>query len=95
MSDNVPLAVGLKYCGGCRAEYDRVDLVEWIKKQLGNRVRFVRHDSPEAQIILAVHGCTTACADLASVGGRLVWSVTSPKEAALIVHHVQKMISQM
>ena len=58
------LRVGVKYCGGCNPEYDRVALVEQIKERLEGKVSFVPPESEGVDIILAVHGCRTACADL-------------------------------
>jgi len=93
MSEQGPLVVGLKYCGGCRAEYDRGDLVQQIQRQLNGKIRFVRHDCPDARIVLAVHGCRTACADLSSVGARVVWSVTSQEDAVAFVQHAIELVS--
>jgi len=37
--------VGLKYCGGCNPEYDRVALVRHIEKSLQGKVEFVTPES--------------------------------------------------
>ncbi|MBI5895242.1 MAG: hypothetical protein HZB24_04260 [Desulfobacterales bacterium] len=58
------MIVGLKYCGGCKPNYDRVALVDEIRRRLDHQVIWVRADDPTAELILAVHGCLTACADL-------------------------------
>ena len=55
------IRVGLKYCGGCRAAYDRVELVGALREQLADRVEFVAADSEEAEMILVVSGCSSAC----------------------------------
>jgi len=55
------LKVGLKYCGGCRAQYDRERLVEYIRERLGGTVQFVSYENSEAQAFLIVTGCLTAC----------------------------------
>jgi len=94
MTDKHPLVIGLKYCGGCRAGYDRVALVEQIKRQLDGQVRFVRHDDPGARIILAVHGCLTACADLTTAGDRVVRPVTSAREADAVILFLKEMALQ-
>ncbi|MHB8092842.1 MAG: hypothetical protein ACYDH8_14780 [Syntrophales bacterium] len=60
------IRVGLKYCGGCRAQYDRVALVDALRKRLSETVEFVAADSEEAEEILIVCGCPTACAKVGS-----------------------------
>jgi hypothetical protein len=60
----VKLKVGVKYCGGCNPEYDRVALVEKIEKILQEELEFVSPEAKGVQVILAVQGCSTACADL-------------------------------
>ena len=56
------LKVGLKFCGGCRAGYDRVGLVNSIRERLADHIEFVAADSEDAEEILIVTGCSTACA---------------------------------
>ena len=60
------MRVGLKYCGGCNPEYDRVALVRHIEESLQGRVKFVKPESEGVELLLAVEGCGTACADLST-----------------------------
>ena len=46
------IKVGLKYCGGCRAQYDRVGLVTTLRERLADDVEFVAADSEDAEMIL-------------------------------------------
>jgi hypothetical protein len=55
--------IGLKYCGGCNPQYDRVALVDRIRESLEDRAEFVPWDCKEASLILVVAGCETACVD--------------------------------
>ena len=71
------LRVGIKYCGGCNPEYDRVDLVEQIRKSLEGKVSFVPIENKQIDIILAVQGYKTACADLNGFEGIETRTVTS------------------
>jgi ketosteroid isomerase-like protein len=89
MSDPEPLIIGLKYCGGCKPDYDRVALVEEIRKQLGPSALFVRPDGEAVDVILAVQGCPTACADLTPFGGKAVRLITSPEDAKAFVRYVE------
>jgi len=64
------LKVGLKYCGGCRSGYDRVEMVEASRQRLGTRVAFVAADSEDAEAILIVSGCSSACTKVDVAGDR-------------------------
>jgi len=72
--------IGLKYCGGCNPQYDRVQAVASIKKRLKKKVEFVSYEDPDAQGTLVVAGCPTACVDLKLFEGRPIWVVTSPQD---------------
>jgi hypothetical protein len=75
------IKVGLKYCGGCRAGYDRVSVVDSIRERLAQEVEFVDADSEDAQMLLIVAGCSTACAKLDNVGELPIRYITSPEDA--------------
>jgi hypothetical protein len=75
------IKVGLKYCGGCRAGYDRVALVDSIRERLAQEVEFVAVDSEDAQMILIVTGCSTACAKLDNVSDLPIRYITSAEDA--------------
>ena len=75
------IKVGLKYCGGCQAGYDRVAMVDSIRERLAQEVEFVAADSEDAQMILIVTGCSTACAKLDKVSEVPIRYITSPEDA--------------
>lgn len=75
------ITIGLKYCGGCRAQYDRVGLVDALRERLMDKVDFVAADSEEADMILIVSGCSSACTKLDPVHDRPTRYVTSPEDA--------------
>jgi hypothetical protein len=74
------LRVGIKYCGGCNPEYDRVAIVEQIKKRLAGKVSFVPAESEGVDIILAVHGCKTACADVSGFERVKIQTITNMED---------------
>ena len=74
------LRVGVKYCGGCNPAYDRTALVDRMKERLRGKVEFVPVGSQDVHVILAVHGCETACADLRGVGEVKIWPITNREE---------------
>jgi 4-hydroxybutyrate CoA-transferase len=76
------IKVGLKYCGGCRAGYDRVAMVDSIRSRFAQEVEFVAADSGDAQMILIVTGCSSACAKLDdNVGNIPIRYITSIDDA--------------
>jgi hypothetical protein len=75
------IKVGLKYCGGCRAGYDRVAVVDSIRERFAQEVEFVAAHSEDAQMILIVTGCSTACANLDNVNEVPIHYITSLEDA--------------
>lgn len=73
--------MGLKYCGGCRADYDRVCLVRSIGERLAGKIEWTAADSGDAEEILVVSGCRTACAKPDSAAGRPVRYITGQEDA--------------
>jgi len=58
------LKVAIKYCGGCNPDYDRVALAQRIKEVLSGKVQFVSPEDEDIDLVLAIEGCKTACADV-------------------------------
>lgn len=75
------LKAGIKYCGGCNPRYDRVALAEYIKKSLHGKVEFVSLDNEVIDLILAVEGCRTCCADLSSFEGTPIHFIAQIEDA--------------
>jgi hypothetical protein len=75
------MKVGLKYCGGCRAGYDRVSLARDLGRRLDGVVDFVEADSADADMILVVAGCRSACARPTNERHLPVHFITSAAEA--------------
>lgn len=57
------MKVGLKFCGGCNPDYDRIALVAELRMRLQDKVEFVYDDQNEIDILLVLHGCRRACAE--------------------------------
>jgi hypothetical protein len=73
------IKVGIKYCGGCRSGYDRVALVDELRDRFAEKMEFVPADSEDAEEILVVCGCPSACAKVES--SRPLYTITSPADA--------------
>ncbi len=86
------MKIGVKYCGGCNPQYDRVEVVEILQKKLEGKAEFVSLDHDNIDFILAVEGCTTACADLSPFEGKRIFVITCPEDAERFIEKVSEMI---
>ncbi len=86
------MIVGIKYCGGCNPEYDRVALVEQIRCVLKGKVEFVSAQSEGVELILAMQGCATACADLTPFKGIQIKMITKTEDAERFIQEVNDII---
>ena len=84
------LVIGLKYCGGCNPTYDRVALVKKIEKHLQGKVEFVSPERKDVDLILAVQGCNTACADLSAFQGLRIRTITNIEDAERFVQELDE-----
>ena len=80
------LKVGIKYCGGCNPYYDRVALVKRIESRLQGKVEFVSPENDDVDLVLAVEGCQTACADLSSFEGKQIHFIAQIEDIAGILN---------
>ena len=85
------LKVGIKYCGGCNPYYDRVALVNRIESRLQGKVEFVSPDNDMVDLVLAVEGCQTACADLSFFQGKAIHVISRNEDAGKFL---QKFLNQ-
>jgi len=81
--------VRIKYCGGCNPNYDRVALVEEMKVCLSGTVEWVGSDADSCDLVVAVQGCETACADLRAFDGYEIHHITSPEDLAPFVERLR------
>ena len=75
------MKVAIKYCGGCNPDYDRVALVKRLEERLIGKVEFVSAEDENIDLILAVEGCKTACADLSAFKGTNIRFITKIEAA--------------
>jgi hypothetical protein len=73
--------VGVKYCGGCNPRYDRVAVAEALMARLGREIQWLSPAAREVNLVLAIEGCQTACADLSPFEGMEIRVITCPEEA--------------
>ena len=79
------MKVAIKYCGGCNPDYDRVALVKCIEKSLHGKVEFVSAEDEDIDLVLAVEGCKTACADLSVFKGIKIRFINRIEDAAEVL----------
>ena len=84
--------VGLKYCGGCNPEYDRVAMVKHIQESLQDKVELVKPESEGVGLIVAVEGCSTACADLSAFQGMEIRVITTIDGAERFIKEIRKRV---
>lgn len=85
--------IGIKYCGGCNSQYDRVKLIEGFKKRHPeNRYYGVLDGELTQDIWIIVCGCPSACACTDGLTAKLtmVW-VRSSEELALLETEIDKL----
>ena len=87
----MPVKIGLKYCGGCNPDYDRVALVEKLKNTLSGSVVFVSMDDNPG-LVLVIQGCETACVDISDFDPHRIFSITRPDQDKKFVEWLKKIM---
>jgi len=87
--DQGKLKIAVKYCGGCNPNYDRVALVKKIEESLSGKAAFVATDSNSISVVMAVVGCSIACADLTPFRGLETRIITCPEDAELFIRDLE------
>lgn len=83
------LRVGLKYCGGCCARYNRVAMVQRIRHELSNVIEIVSPHEGNPDLILAIMGCDTACADLRAFMDKEICIITSEQQGERFIKQLK------
>jgi 4-hydroxybutyrate CoA-transferase len=74
------LNIGIVYCGGCNPHFDRIVFVDSLIKRTAGKmcIENANHSQPY-DVILAICGCSCACANVKDFeAGRLVF--ITPRE---------------
>lgn len=89
MSGDGKRRAGLKYCGGCNPQYDRIALAEDLKVRLGRKIEWVSLEADDLDFVLAIEGCPSACADLSPFEGVETHIITCPQDGADFILKVE------
>lgn len=84
------IKIGVKYCGGCSPKYDRVALVNTVKRALSDSCEFVSWEDPTAGHILIAAGCDTACVDIGPFTGKTVHWLNCEESGDLTIENLKK-----
>lgn len=82
------LRVGLKYCGGCRARYNRLAAAMRIEDGLHGRVRWCDPENKDLDLLVLIQGCEVACVDVSAYGALPVALVTGLESAEEFIRSV-------
>lgn len=72
--------VRLKFCGGCNPEYDRLALADRIKKMIAAADNAVLSNDDDPDLVIAICGCPTCCAEVDGFGEAQVIKISSPED---------------
>ena len=81
--------IAIKYCGGCNPDYDRVVLVKRIKENLNGLVEFVSLDDRDIDLVLAIEGCQTACAELGTIKANEILIISKVDDAMGLLQNIK------
>ena len=55
--------IGIKYCGGCNPNYERVEFIQRVQVLVEDRVLLLGYEERDLYALVFVNGCPRACAD--------------------------------
>ncbi len=67
----------VKYCGGCNARFDRVDLVRRLEKMLGEKLPSTQPEI-EYDEVYVICGCSARCADTSAIRAKRFILIDEP-----------------
>jgi hypothetical protein len=86
--------VGLKYCGGCRPDYDRTAAVKEIVDELGEEFEVTGAEDEEADLIVVVTGCKTACPDITILPDKPLRFISGIEDAQRFKEDMKKLLNK-
>lgn len=54
--------IGIKYCGGCNPNYERVELIRRVQALVEDRFLLLGYEERDLYALVFVNGCPRACA---------------------------------
>ncbi|NLJ59192.1 MAG: hypothetical protein GX339_10160 [Tissierellia bacterium] len=79
--------IGIKYCGGCNSNFDRIEIVNKIKELFKEEsFEYAKENNPY-NIVLVINGCTRACADHSTLIGNRIF-INSEQDFQKVVNFI-------
>jgi len=86
------LKIGIKFCGGCNPNFDRITASLEIKSSLNGKVVFTDYRESDINLIVAFMGCKSACADLSGIDQSKVRVICNKEDAESVLNEILKLI---
>jgi hypothetical protein len=83
------MKIGLKFCGGCNPAYDRLRLADRLRERFGDKVEWVSHESRDADRVVVIAGCATACVDLSRLKGLPVHVIAAENDWVKLISEIE------
>lgn len=64
------MKIGIKYCGGCKTTYNRVEYVNKLTNDFPENNFEPVNETAGYDIILVINGCKTACANYETLNAK-------------------------
>ena len=85
---DLKLRIGIKYCGGCNPEYDRVALIKQIQERLEVKADFVPWEREDIDLVLVVCGCSASCVDLSHFAGLRILTIKDREDGGSFLREI-------
>ncbi len=87
------MEIGIKYCGGCNSQYDRVQAVKLLQQACPeHRYSYVSDGSREKDIWIVVCGCPAGCASTEGlISRRHLFLITNEEDLKAAAIQLQSM----
>ena len=90
------MVIAVKYCGGCNCSYDRVGMVEGLRREFPGVtvINAESRDGVEPDLVLVICGCTSVCASHMHLDGKRGKIIMSSEGDFAVVRRMLHELSQ-
>lgn len=64
--------VGIRYCGGCNPRYDRIALVDDLRRRYPEIMFVTAGLEQNVELVLVLHGCMARCVNTGDIPGEIL-----------------------
>ena len=91
------MTVNIKYCGGCKPRYDREAMVGRMKSSF-SEMSFISEANADADAMVVLCGCPSACTDLSdsygTYGRFVIWSESAYGRLTEFLKNIDKNLAE-